>query len=219
MKKLTLFICLSTLLFAAKAQDWKTVKLDSAVSVKLPFGYTIKDTLGQKILTSKVSYGDVQILINPDNPQKMPDIEKKRHLLKYYNSYIKKVKASSAKGTISGEADAMVGKLQAKDFTLEVDSGRGKQIRDFRILHENGATYTFQLLYQGIHAEYMAAERKAFFNSIQVADNPPLTSQFTDNSGGSNSNNKLLYIGAGVLLLLIAIFYIIRSRRKRGDSN
>lgn len=219
MKKLILFIAFSTLIFPATAQTWKTVQIDSSVSVKLPFVYTVKDTLGQKIITSRLSYGDIQVLVVPDNPIKMPDIEKKKHLLSYYDSYIKKIKSSSAKGNITNQEDKMIGNLHVKDFTLEVDSGRGKQIRDFRILHENGATYTFQVLYQDIHSEYMADERKQFFSSIHVADNPPLKSQFTDNPGGGNSDNKLIYIGAGVLVLLIIIFLIIRSRRKRTDSD
>jgi hypothetical protein len=206
-------------MFSVAAQTWKTVQIDSSVSVKLPFAYTTKDTLGQKIITSRVSYGDVQILVTPDNPMKMPDIEKKKHLLKYYNSYVKKVKASSAKGNITNQDEKTIGNLFVKDFTLEVDSGRGKQIRDFRILHENGATYTFQLLYQGIHTEYMAEERDQFFNSIHVADNPPLKSQFTDNPDGGSSGNKLIYIGGGILLLLIIIFLVIRSRKRRTDPD
>lgn len=218
MKKVLFSICAILLFSGASAQTWKTIKLDSVVSIKLPFAYTMRDTLGQKVLNSKTAYGNVQILVTPDNPMKTPDIEKEKHLLKYYNSYLNKVKKSS-KGTVANQAVATIGDLKAKDFTLEVDSGKGKQIRAFRILHENCATYTFQFLYESIHEEIASEERKQFFNSIAVANDPMLASQFTSKPETSKGPSRMIwYAGAGVVLLAILIIGLVVMRRNKSKT-
>lgn len=220
MKNIIIYLFLSFTVVATNAQTWKSIQLDSAVSIQLPYTYVLKDTLGQKILTSKLSHGDVQILVTPDNPVKTPDIEKKKHLLKFYDNYLKKIQASSSSGTINNEKDGKLGDLYYKDFTLEVDSGRGKQHRDFRVLHENGATYVFQLLYQGMHEEYIEEDRKTFFNSIKIANNPGLETQFTENADGKTDTDtqRILLMAGSVLLIAIIIFLVMRSRKKKPDS-
>jgi len=210
-----LFCILSVALYA---QDWKPYKIDDSVQVSLPPDFTQTDTLGQTYITAKTGFGYIQIIKQPDNPLTTPDIEKVKHLNRYYDEFINKIKLSAKGGIITNEKDTIIGKLRVKDFTLAVDSGSGKQLRNFRILHENNATYTFQYLHQDIHQEYAAPESKAFFNSITIPPTIGKKSQFTspeNTTGVPPPSNTKLYIGAGVFILLIVIGILVYRNKKR----
>ena len=218
MKKHILTCILSVLTFAIYAQNWKPYKIDDSVQVSLPAGFKKVDTLGQTKITAQTTFGYIQITKLNDNTSRTPDIEKVKHLNKYYDGFVKDIKASSKYGIISGEKDTVMGNLHVKDFTMAVDSGSGKQYRNFRIIHENGATYTFQYLHQDIHNEYAAPEKKEFFNSIIILVSD-VKSQFTspeNTTGKSTSENSNLFklIGFGVLLGILLLYFIIKRKRK-----
>jgi hypothetical protein len=199
------------------SQDWKPFKIDDSVQVSLPTGFKKIDTLGQTQITAETSFGFIQITKQADNPHTTPDIEKVKHLNRYYNDFVKRIRTSSKNGTISHEKDTVLGKLHVKDFSLEVDSGSGNQIRNFRLLHENGATYSFQFLYKDISKEYAIPESKTFFESIKITEPLTIESQFTtagNTTGKAPRSNSTLFIciGAAVLALLLILFF---RRRKR----
>lgn len=216
MKKL-IFIYLIFCSLATVAQEWKPIAIDDSVQVSLPPGYTQKDTLGQTVVNAKSSFGDIIITKQPDNPQTTPDIEKAKHLTSYYDDLLKRIRSSS-EGIVTHEHDTVLGKLKVKDFTLEVDSGSGKQYRNFRILHESGATYTFQFLYKDIHEQYARGEKDTFFNSIRIPPDAGIRTQFTNpenTTGKSPGSDKNKYMIGGAALLLIILLIIIIRRRKR----
>lgn len=218
MKNVLFTLMLAILSSAVFAQTWKPVKIDDSVQVSIPGDFERKDTLGQTLITARSAFGNILITIQPDNPKITPDIEKLKHLQRYYDDFVENIKNSSDNGVLSGEKDTLMGKLRVKDVTLAVDSGSGKQLRHIRILHENGATYTFQFLYQDIHAEYAAPESESFFNSIKIPPDAGLKTQFTEpeNTTGQSptaTESLLKWIAIGVLLLLILYFIIKRVRR------
>lgn len=208
-----LFYFITISLFA----QLKPYKIDDSVQVSLPAGFKKTDTLGQTQITAETSFGFIQIAKQADNPHTTPDIEKAKHLDRYYDDFVKRIKKSSKTGTISHEKDTVLGKLRVKDFTLEVDSGSGVQIRNFRLLHENGATYSFQFLYKDISKEYAIPESKAFFESIKTTESLTLASQFTtpgNTTGKAPRSNTRLYIGIGaaLLIILLLLFFLRRKR-------
>ncbi|MEJ6979197.1 hypothetical protein WG906_01970 [Pedobacter sp. P351] len=211
-----LFLCfVPSILFS---QEWKPYKIDDSVQVSLPTDFTKVDTLGQTSFTAKTSFGYIQITKQSDNPSTTPDIEKLRHLNSYYDNFVSRIRSSAKDGSIINEKDTLLGNLHVKDFTLAVDSGSGKQLRNIRILHENSATYTFQYLFQDIHEEYAAPESKLFFESIKIPPAIDVESQFTspeNTTGDTPSGNTSIYIGAGLILLIIVgiLFYL---KKKRG---
>ncbi|MXV17798.1 hypothetical protein [Hufsiella ginkgonis] len=201
----------------ALAQTWETVKIDSVVSVILPKGHTSNDTLGQKVYSAQTLFGNIQVVITPDNPRQMPDIEKKKHLLKYYDNYLNKVQ-KSAKGTVSKERDTLLGDLHVKDFTLTLQGSAGEEIRKFRILHENCATYTFQFFYNALQKEVSEGESNKFFNAIKVANDPAASSQFTSapaTPADVRPNNKLIICSIGGAVLLAVVIWLAMRKRKR----
>ena len=212
MKNLILVI-LTLLSFPAFAQGWKTVKLDTAVSFKLPpeFQKAKSDTASS--FSASTTFGTILIFKASDNPVVTPDIERDKHLAEYYDDYIERVRTSTSDGKITNEKDTVIGDLSVKDFTLEIDTGQGMQIRKFRILHANNATYTFEFLFDELHREYADDECNRFFNSIMVNENVERSDQFNAPETITGSLNPYLVSGGVLLVIGLIIYLVIRKRR------
>ncbi|HEX8378021.1 MAG TPA: hypothetical protein VF602_09390 [Pedobacter sp.] len=212
---IVLFSLLTSLLFS---QEFKPYNIDDSIQVSLPADFKKVDTLGQTQITARTSFGFIQISKQPDNNHSTPDIEKVKHLNRYYNDFIKRISASSKQGTISNKKDTLLGNLRVKDFTLALDSGSGKQYRNFRILHENSATYTFQYLFQDMHSQYAQPESESFFKSIKLTKPATLTSQFTKEGNTTGkapaSNTKLYIISAVVVVIILALIAFFKKRKR-----
>ena len=221
MKKIIILFAIYLIPFLSRAQTWDTFRIDNAVSVGLPKGFTKTDTKKQFSLVARSSFGTILIFKVPDNPQITPDIEKDRHLKNYYENYIKSVKQSSKSGIITDEKDNLIGELKVKDFTLRIDTGSGVLLRDFRVLHANGATYTFEFLHENVHKEFAVPEREKFFNSIQVNETISSSDQYTSHAPNSDSpdNNKywILLIMVVLLAIGLTILKILLKRVQRTD--
>lgn len=212
MKNLILIILVLTG-FQSYSQGWKTVKLDSAVSFQLPPGFqkTTSDT--SKSFSASTTFGTILIFKAQDNSIVTPDIERDKHLTDYYNDYLQRVQTSTSDGKITLEKDTMLGDLKVKDFTLEIDTGSGKQMRKFRILHANNATYTFEFLYDEMHKEYAAEESDKFFNSIKVNENVDRADQFNAAASETGGTNFYLIGGAVILVIAFVVFLFVRKKK------
>ncbi|MEO8794895.1 MAG: LPXTG cell wall anchor domain-containing protein [Daejeonella sp.] len=215
MKKLILVLFIVSLGLSAFAQNWDKVEIDSAVSIKLPKGFKKTEKTGEESFSAQTSFGTILIFKADDDAKVTPDIEKDKHLNTFYDKYITRVKNSSKDGKITHEKDSVLGELKVKDFTLEIDSGSGTQLRKFRLLHANNATYTFEFLFQEIHKEYAAEECNQFFNSISVNDTLHRSDQFTDESIPATSNNRIYIVGAGIILVGLLLFFVLRNKKKK----
>ena len=217
MKKLIFLFFILVFSFPAFSQNWKTVKMDSAVSFKLPKGFIKTKAEGENNFSAQTAFGTILIFKTPDDPLLTPDIEKDKNLNKFYSEYLNRIQKSTSDGKITDEKDTLLGELKVKDFTLSIDTGSGNQFRKFRILHANNATYTFEFLFQEIHKDYAAEECNLFFNSISVNEDMNRTDQFTaDNIPGTGPN---YYLIGGVMVMLagIIVFFVIQKSR-RTDS-
>ena len=220
MKKLIILLAIYLSPFLSRAQTWDTFRIDNAVSVGLPKGFTKTDTKKQFSLMARSSFGTILIFKVPDNPQITPDIEKDRHLKNYYENYIESVKQSSKSGIITDEKDNLIGELKVKDFTLRIDTGSGVLLRDFRVLHANGATYTFEFLHENVHKEFAVPEREKFFSSIKVNENISSSDQYTSQAHDSDSPDNTKYLILLIIVLLaigLAILTIQLKRAQRID--
>ena len=215
MKRIILLSLVLSFTFPAFSQTWTTVAIDSIVSVKVPFIKNVKKDSHFDLVT-EASFGTILVFKTPDDVKTTPDIERDKHLMKYYKQYIEIVSKQS-KGKILDTKDALIGKLKVKDFTLEIDTGSGVLYRNFRILHANNYTYTFEFLYKGMHKEYAAPERDQFFKSITVADELDKKDQFTSaaiNAGNVDKSNNLWYVIGGIVVLIVILFFVFRSRKR-----
>ncbi len=218
MKKVIILLAISLTPFMALAQTWDTFRIDSVVSVGLPKGFTKNETKMQLNLIARTSFGTILIFKVPDKPQITPDIEKDRHLKNYYKNYIKSVKQSAKSGIITDEKDNLIGELKVKDFTLKIDTGSGVMLRDFRILHANGATYTFEFLHENVHKEFAVPEREKFFNSIEVNETISSSDQYTSQAPNSDSPDNSKYLIWFIMIVLLAIgLTILRILLKRAQ--
>ncbi len=216
MKTLILTLALSILSYTSYSQEWETVKIDSTVSVKLPKGFnqTTKDEKYSLVAVSP--WGTILIFKTPDDPMVTPDIEKDKHLKKYYNDYVNNVRRVSQGSIIKDEKDGLLGELKVKDFTLQIDTGSGVLYRNFRLLHASSATYIFEFLYQDLHSQFAVPEKEKFFNSIQVNENLNKSDQFTSeeiNSNNAASKKYLYWAIPGGALLTGLVFFMLRKRK------
>lgn len=202
------------------AQKWKPVKIDDSVQVSLPGDFTRTDTSGQLVITSAASFGNIIITRLNDNPATTPDIEKLKHLNRYYDDFVKQIQRTS-KGKVTEEKDTVMGKLHIKDFVLSVDSGSGVNMRHVRILHEAGATYTFQFLFKEMHAEYAAEVQQQFFNSIKIPPESGLKTQFTEpenTTGTPPTGRSLLPWIIGLIVVIVLFIIIAKIRKNKGNK-
>ena len=216
MKNLILILALFILSDTSYSQDWETVKIDSTVSVKLPKGFTKSEKDDKYSLVAVSPWGTVLIFKTLDEARVTPDIEKDKHLKKYYEDYINNVRTVSPGSIIKDEKDAMLGDLKVKDFTLQIDTGSGVLYRNFRLLHANSATYIFEFLYQDLHNQFAVPEKEKFFNSIEVNENLDKTDQYTsDVINDNNASNKtyLYWVIPGGLIILAFIVLLLRKRK------
>ncbi|MBC7743643.1 MAG: LPXTG cell wall anchor domain-containing protein [Flavobacterium sp.] len=210
MKQLFFFILL--LVTIPAFAQWQSVKIDSAVSFQLPKGFERTKTNSENNFVARTSFGTILVFKETDNPVVFPDIAKDKHLKKFYDHYVNRVRSSTADGKITQEKDTLLGDLKVKDFTLEVDSGGGLQLRKFRILHANNATYTFEFLSQELHKDYSAQESNQFFNSIKVKENIDRADQFNTSDEKKSGTNYTWFIVAGIILLIGLIIYFFYKK-------
>lgn len=197
----------------SSAQGWKTIKLDSAVSFQLPPGFqkTASDT--SRSFSASTTFGTILIFKAQDNSIVTPDIERDKHLADYYSDYLERIQNSTSDGKITLEKDTLLGELKVKDFTLEIDTGSGKQFRKFRVLHANNATYTFEFLFDEMHKEYAAEESNKFFNSITVNERLLPADQFNAPESANSGMNFYLIGGAVILVVAFIVFLFLRKKK------
>jgi hypothetical protein len=214
MNKWIMMCCACIFAFTAGAQEWPTVKIDSAVSVQLPAGFAKTDTANKVQVLASSDFGTIMVFKSDDDPETTTEIDKDSHLEKYYKNYVDAVSSSAAGGNIINEKSNLLGNLKVKDFTLKVDSGGGEQYRDFKVLHANGATYTFEFLYGYLHKNLVKPEKDKFFKSISVTDNVDRQDQYTSvGMAQENQISPVWIFGAGTLILTGILFFIFRRKR------
>jgi hypothetical protein len=214
MKNLFFLFLISFIAFPAFSQNWKTVKMDSTVSFKLPKGFIKTKTEGENNFSAQTTFGTILIFKTPDDPLVTPDIDKDKNLHEFYTEYLNRIQKTTSDGKITNEKDTLLGELKVKDFTLSIDSGSGNQFRKFRILHANNATYTFEFLFQEIHKDYAAEECNLFFNSISVNEDMNRSDQFTAENIPGKGPNYYLIGGVIVMLAGIILFFVLKKPRR-----
>jgi hypothetical protein len=216
MKSIILILSLFILTNTTYAQEWETVRIDSTVSVKLPKGFNKSERDDKYSLVAVSPWGTILIFKTLDDVMSTPDIEKDKHLKKYYDDYIKNVRTVSPGAIINDEKDVKLGALNVKDFTLQIDTGSGVLYRNFRLLHASSATYIFEFLYQDLHSEFAIPEKEKFFNSIEVNEQLNRSDQYTSdelNDNNSASKKYLYWAIPGGFILIGLAFFLLRKRK------
>ncbi|WP_139112969.1 hypothetical protein [Mucilaginibacter sp. PPCGB 2223] len=164
MKKLILYF--SIILFAAQANAQKNyylkpVKIDSLVTVSLPVEFTRTSSGGQDILSANGSYGSM-LVIRSINPPSQQSVKNPNGLDNVFKEYVKKVQQSLSQGSIVNDHDTTVGKLTARDFVLQVDTGSGSQLRHFTLVYTKNVSYTFEYLYDDFRKDLAMGNEGVF---------------------------------------------------------
>ncbi|MGV8879733.1 MAG: hypothetical protein ACOH2A_11955 [Sphingobacteriaceae bacterium] len=221
MKKLLIILILSAGSIPAFAQQWKKVEIDTLVSVLLPDKFQKKDTLNQQLFSTNGSYGAMIVIRSENSQDEKVDVKRLKDLNKLYDNYIKKVQGS-AQGTIESKKDTLIEGLNAKDFVLKTDTGSGVELRYFRVLFTQDATYTFEYLVKEIRTEFAQPEYEKFFNSIKIGPEVTVKADQLAEKGATSPlserkksfNNTLIYGGVGFIVLIIILVVLIRRKKR-----
>ncbi|EHQ28530.1 hypothetical protein [Mucilaginibacter paludis] len=218
MKKL--FVILSIFLFAEQTQAQKNyylspVSMDSSVSVSLPRQFNKTNANNQLTYAANGEYGTM-VVIKSANPANAQIVKNEKGLNNVFQEYIKKVQSSLTNATVVNDHDVTVGKLEMRDFALQVDTGSGLQVRHFRLLYTKNNTYTFEYLYDDFRKDAAVGEMNAFFQSIKTTPDLDRNDQYVTTSQGERPVivNILLF----GLLPLTAIIAIVVFFRRRNTS-
>jgi hypothetical protein len=217
MKKLIILLSILFLVDAVYAQAYKPVKVDSLVTVSFPAKYGKKDTLGQQIYSANTDLGYI-IAIREPNAKGNEPLKKEKDLNSVLKKYIQGIQSQTENGSAQNVRDTTVGTLKAKAFTLVTKDPNGDpQYRSFVLLYTLDTTYTFQYGYLEARKELVKDEEKAFFSSIKLSPELQRNDQYTDTRASSHgiSTISIIEIGAGIIVVFLAIWLIFRKR----DSN
>ncbi len=195
-------------------QQNKPVKIDSLVTVVLPVGYQVKDTLGQQIYSANGLYG-YMIAIREANAKNNAPLKKEKDLNKVLKDYVKGIQGQSGDGAALHVRDSTIGTLKAKVFTLKNDDGTGTAtFRNFILLYTQDATYTFEYVYPENRSELIKDEYKAYASSIKLSPGLQRNDQYISNDNGLSSITKIEIIGGGGLLVLIIVLIVIKRKNR-----
>lgn len=218
MKKIILSLTFILFTVAAFSQKLKPVKIDSLVTVSLPANFQKKDTLGQQIYSGNGAFG-FMIVLRAQNPANNTPLNKEKDLNKVLQTYIDGIQKQSGEGSVMNPRDTLIGKLEAKVFTLRVDNtgstGEPVQLRQFILLYTQEATYTFQYYYEEQRKDLVKDELKTFTSSIKLAPDLKRNDQYISNAKGLSTPVKIGIYGGGPLIILIIIFAMIRRKKKQ----
>jgi len=220
MKKLILIFCLIFSYTLSYCQLYKTVKVDTLISVSLPAVYTKKDTAGQLTLSAKASYGFVVVTRIPNGANNSP-LKKEKDLNKVFKNYVKDVQ-QVGNGTIQNERDTLIGTVKGHLFTLKTQDDNGDvQFRQFLFIYSRDASYTFQYFYNEAQSELVSADTKPFYSSIKLRPELQQNDQYlvATKPGMPASLRALLYGGGGLIIILIIVFTSIRRRKRKAATD
>ena len=216
MKKLIILLTIFGFATHTQAQTnqyyLKNVGVDSSVSAAMPVEYVKTTQRNEQIFSANGKYGTM-LVVKSDNPKTNETVQNTDGLDNVFKEYVKKVQQSVPQGTIMNDHDVAMGKLQARDFTLQVDSGSGVQSRHFRLIYTKASTYTFEYLYDNFRSDLAAGEMDAFFNSIKTTPDLDRNDQYVVTAqSGSSVMVKILLFGLLPLALIIGCVVFFRNR-------
>jgi hypothetical protein len=219
MKKILLIFSLIFFTTIGYSQLYKTVKVDTLISVSLPAVYTKKDTAGQLTLSAKASYGFIVVTRIPNAANNAP-LKKEKDLNQVFKNYVKDVQ-QVGNGTILNERDTLISTVKGHLFTLKTQDDNGDiQYRQFLFIYTRDASYTFQYFYNEGQSELVGADTKPFYSSIKLQPDLQRNDQYLVPSkpGMPGSLKALLYGGGGLVIILIIVFTTIRRRKRKADT-
>ncbi len=214
MKKIILTLTLLWGTLAGFSQVIKPVKIDSLVTVSLPDGYNVKDTLTQRIYTANSLAGFMTVIRTANEKNNTP-LKKEKDLNKVLVDYANKIQAQSNGGRAVRLRDTVVGTLKAKNFTLKSEDNSGNvQLINFTLIYTQDATYTFEYVYPQNDNDAVKADYKAFISSIKLSPQLQRNDQYLSNDNGMSAGAKIgIFGGAGLLVVLVIVFTLKRKSK------
>jgi len=212
MKKLILMFGIFLLVRQADAQYYLTpVKLDDKVSVSMPKEFRKTNANGQGILLANGQYGSMMVITSA-NPTAAKTVKNPNGLDNVFKDYVKNVQKSLPAGTIINDHDTTIGKLVARDFILQVDTGSGTQSRHFIMLYTKSTSYTFEYLYDDFRKNYAMGEMKAFLGSINVSPELTYADQYMIVARSLPVVRIIIIAGIAFVIIGLVVFYRRRPK-------
>ena len=204
-------------------QQWSEYQVDSTLTLMLPDNYEVRDTLEQRVVTSRVDNGIIIISILPNGGQTAINVQSEQELIKSYKDMRQGIINSQSGQLIKEEIIENRG-LKMIRFSYTATMGEERQIRHCVVVFINEKTYSINFWQVESLTNEMADTREKLFSSLKFPTNPGLNNQMSYSIEGSRSYNigylvgKILGYGLMIGLLVMLIRWISK-RAKRKSTN
>jgi hypothetical protein len=221
--RILLITFLTTISLGCLGQQWAEYKVDSILMVTIPDNYQVRDTLGQRVITSRVDNGLILISVLPNTGQTAINVQNEKDLIDSYKN-MREGFIESQHGQLIEEKIIDISGLKLIRFSFGATMGEEKQIRHCVSLFIKEKTYSINFWEAESITNEKTADREKLFSSIKFQANLGLKNQMSNAIEGTRSYN-LGYItgkilGYGLMIaLVIALVKWISKRGKKKSTN
>lgn len=219
-----ILITLLTLIsLSSFGQQWIEYKVDSTLTVTIPDNYQVRDTLGQRVITSRVDDGLIIISILPNTGQTAINVQNEKELIDSYKN-MREGFIESQGGQLIEETIIDNGGLKLNRFSFRATMGEERQIRHSVSAFVNETSYSINFWEAESMTNEMTGDREKLFSSIKFPTNLGLTNQMSNAIEGTRSYNigylfgKLLGYGLMIALIVALVRWISKRGKKKSTS-
>jgi hypothetical protein len=205
-----LFLILSLNCFS---QDNEEYKVDEYVSLKLPAGYSIKDTLGIKRIMAIMDGGKI-VVSKTIQEQSDADVYDEAQLKKYYVGFQEGFRRS-CQGKLISEELVEFDNITASKSTFSISSNGQTTMVDNYGIYLKDHVYSISIVQSNASDANFEAEKQKFLSSIKFAKGLTIEDQFNSNveNTAAYKLGEIFGIFIFFALVVLIVFFIIKKSK------
>jgi hypothetical protein len=190
------------LLFNLKglAQEWVNYDLDSVITLDMPSGYTVQDTIGHKVVTGHIPNAMVVIDYFPVSEKDQRTIRDRTSLREMYSGFGRGI-VEETKGELVDLKFAEQNGLMLMQYSFKAVYGEEHQVKHCIAAYIKGKVYSVLFIELISKSRELTPARTKFFNSIKLNKN--LKPEDQVDPMRKNIFFKLGYALGGLAVLLV----------------
>ena len=218
--RIVLFTFLTLLSTNCFGQQLHKYQVDSTMTVSIPDGYTISDTMGMKVITSQFDYGLIMVMVMPNKGKTEINVQDEEGLIKAYKGFVTGA-VNAQKGQLIKQEIIEKNGLKCMRFSFKAAMGSEKQIRHSLAIFVNNNIYALNFwklesMTNEVEDE-IADLRERFFASLILPTNLTIKDQLNGTYEDSIKDDRAYVlgelIGYGFMLALLILGIVWISKK------